>query len=279
MPCIGSRKYSKMATSQVETVNTGADKAKLAAVVALVIASVAGFYLLGKQGAVVQWAALIVGLAAAAGVFLVSESGRQFVAFAKDAWREVKKVVWPTRKETLQMTAYVFAFVVIMALFLWFTDKTLEWVLYDLILGWRKSCQPLRKSLEQKLLQALLLRQIPTCVGTLSMPTRAWKRLWSATFRSELVARVWRTSLVAFVCGSAPTRGRCLWGGRKSAVRRFRKGKSRKSSARCRKAQTSLATRSNSWWANLFVSKKVLSPTSMVRLKRSITKRAACGSP
>lgn len=128
-----------MATSQVETVNTGADKAKLAAVVALVIASVAGFYLLGKQGAVVQWGALIVGLVAAAAVFLMSESGRQFVAFAKDAWREVKKVVWPTRKETLQMTAYVFAFVVIMALFLWFTDKTLEWVLYDLILGWRKS--------------------------------------------------------------------------------------------------------------------------------------------
>lgn len=128
-----------MATSQVETVNSGADKAKLAAVVALVIASVAGFYLLSKQGPVAQWAALIVGLLVAAGVFLVSESGRQFVAFAKDAWREVKKVVWPTRKETLQMTAYVFAFVVVMALFLWFTDKTLEWVLYDLVLGWRKS--------------------------------------------------------------------------------------------------------------------------------------------
>jgi len=128
-----------MATTQVETVNTGADKAKLAAAVALVIASVAGFYLLGKQGAIVQWVALLVGLVAAVAVFLVSESGRQLVAFARDAWREVKKVVWPTRKETLQMTAYVFAFVVIMALFLWFTDKTLEWVLYDLILGWRKS--------------------------------------------------------------------------------------------------------------------------------------------
>lgn len=128
-----------MATSQVETVSTGADKAKLALVVALVIASVVGFYLLGKQGAIAQWAALIVGLVVAAGVFLMSESGRQFVAFARDAWREVKKVVWPTRKETLQMTAYVFAFVVIMALFLWMTDKTLEWVFYDLILGWRKS--------------------------------------------------------------------------------------------------------------------------------------------
>ena len=64
--------------------------------------------------------------------------GRQFIAFARDASREVKKVVWPTRKESLQMTGYVFAFVVLMALFLWFTDKTLEWVLYDLILGWRK---------------------------------------------------------------------------------------------------------------------------------------------
>ena len=127
-----------MATSQVETVSTGADKAKLAAVVALVLASVAGFYLLSKQGALVQWGVLLVGLVAAAGVFLVSEPGKQFTGFARDAWREVKKVVWPTRKETLQMTAYVFVFGGVMALFLWFTDKTLEWVLYDLILGWRK---------------------------------------------------------------------------------------------------------------------------------------------
>lgn len=127
-----------MATTQIETVTTGVDKAKLAAVVALVVAAIAGFYLLGKQGAIVQWIALLVGLAAAVAVFLTSEWGRQFIAFARDAWREVKKVVWPTRKETLQMTAYVFAFVVVMALFLWLTDKTLEWVLYDLILGWRK---------------------------------------------------------------------------------------------------------------------------------------------
>ncbi len=128
-----------MAASQVETVSSGADKAKLFAVAALVVAAVAGFYFLAKQGVYVQWSVLLVGLVAAAGVFLISEPGRQFVAFARDAWREVKKVVWPTRKETLQMTAYVFAFVVIMALFLWFTDKTLEWVFYDLILGWRKS--------------------------------------------------------------------------------------------------------------------------------------------
>ncbi|MCA0215650.1 MAG: preprotein translocase subunit SecE [Proteobacteria bacterium] len=127
-----------MATSQVETVSTGADKAKLVAAVALVIAAFVGFYLLGKQGQIAQWGALLVGLGAAVVVFATSESGKEFVAFGRDAWREVKKVVWPTRKEAIQMTAYVFAFVVVMALFLWLTDKTLEWVFYDLILGWKK---------------------------------------------------------------------------------------------------------------------------------------------
>ncbi|WP_312564903.1 preprotein translocase subunit SecE [Comamonas sp.] len=126
-----------MATSQVETVSTSADKAKLAAALLLVIASIAGFYLLSKQGAVVQWGVLVVGFVAAAAMFLVSEQGKQLLAFGKDSWKEVKKVVWPTRKETLQMTLYVFAFVVVMALFLWLTDKTLEWALYDLVLGWR----------------------------------------------------------------------------------------------------------------------------------------------
>ena len=128
-----------MASSQqVDTVNTGADKAKLAASAALVVVALAGYYLLSKQGAIAQWAALLAGLGAAVVVFLASEPGKQLVAFGRDAWREVKKVVWPSRKEAIQMTLYVFAFVVVMALFLWFTDKTLEWVFYDLILGWRK---------------------------------------------------------------------------------------------------------------------------------------------
>ena len=127
-----------MATSQVETVSTGADKAKLGVAVALVIAALAGFYLLGKQGQVAQWGALLVGLAAAFVVFMASESGKEFVAFGRDSWKEVKKVVWPTRKEAIQMTLYVIAFCAIMAIFLWLTDKTLEWVFYDLILGWKK---------------------------------------------------------------------------------------------------------------------------------------------
>ena len=127
-----------MATSQVETVSTTADKAKLAFAVLLALASLVGFYMLAKQGPIAQWGGLIGGMIAAVVVFMTSEPGKQFVAFGRDSWREVKKVVWPARKEAMQMTAYVFAFVVVMALFLWLTDKTLEWVFYDLILGWRK---------------------------------------------------------------------------------------------------------------------------------------------
>lgn len=127
-----------MATSQIQTVSTGADKAKLVAASLMVVASLAAFYLLDKQGSLIQWVALLAGLALAAGVFFVSETGKQLIAFAQDAWKEVRKVVWPARKEAIQITVYVFGFVFIMALFLWLTDKTLEWLFYDLILGWKK---------------------------------------------------------------------------------------------------------------------------------------------
>ncbi|NDP39502.1 MAG: preprotein translocase subunit SecE [Rhodoferax sp.] len=127
-----------MATTQVETVSTGADKAKLATAAVLVVAALAAYYLFSRQGPLVQWGALLLGLAAAVVVFFMSEPGKALYGFGQDAWREVKKVVWPARKEAIQMTAYVFGFVLLMALFLWLTDKTLEWLFYDLILGWKK---------------------------------------------------------------------------------------------------------------------------------------------
>ncbi len=127
-----------MATTQVQTVSTGADKAKLAVAAALVVAALAGFYLLTKQGPLVQWSVLVLALAAGVAVFFLSEPGKSLIGFGRDALREVRKVVWPTRKEATQITAYVFGFVLIMALFLWLTDKSLEWLFYDLILGWKK---------------------------------------------------------------------------------------------------------------------------------------------
>jgi len=121
----------------VETVSTGADKAKLAGAAVLLVASVVVFYYLGKQDLWVRVIALLALLGAAVALFFTSESGKQLVGFGRDSVKEVKKVVWPTRKEATQMTGYVFLFVFVMALYMWLTDKTLEWLLYDLVLGWR----------------------------------------------------------------------------------------------------------------------------------------------
>lgn len=127
-----------MATSEVQTVSAAGEKARLVMAVAFVVAGLVAYYMLAAQGPWVQWGGLLLALAAAVVVFFTSESGRELAAFGRDAVRETKKVVWPERKEALQITMYVFAFVVVMALFLWLTDKTLEWVFYDLILGWKK---------------------------------------------------------------------------------------------------------------------------------------------
>ena len=127
-----------MANPPVETVSTTAEKAKLAAAALLVIAAVVAFYVLGKQDLWLRVLSLLALMAVAVALYFTSESGKQLIAYGKDSIKEVRKVVWPSRKEAMQMTGYVFAFVVVMAVFLWVTDKTLEWVLYDLLLGWKR---------------------------------------------------------------------------------------------------------------------------------------------
>ncbi len=126
-----------MSNQPVHTVTTSADKAKVGLAVCAVIAGVVGFYLLAGQTTLIRAGALILGLVLAVAFAWTSQSGRDFVSFAGEAVRETKKVVWPTRKEAMQITGIVFGFVLIMALFLWGTDKLLEVVLYDLILRWR----------------------------------------------------------------------------------------------------------------------------------------------
>ncbi len=128
-----------MATNtQIETVQTGADKAKLAVAALLLLGGVVLFYVLARSDLWLRVGVLIVLIAAAVALFFTSESGRQLIGFGKESVKEVRKVVWPTRKEALQNTGYVFIFVFTMALFLWITDKTLEFALYDLILGWKR---------------------------------------------------------------------------------------------------------------------------------------------
>ncbi len=126
-----------MSNHPVQTVTTSADKAKLALAALAVVAGVAGFYALAGQTGLARAAALIAGLLLAIAFAWTSQLGRDFVGFARESVREAKKVVWPSRKEAMQITGIVFAFVVMMAIFLWGTDKVLEFVLYSLILGWR----------------------------------------------------------------------------------------------------------------------------------------------
>ena len=115
-----------------------ADKIKLVLAALLFFAGVAGFYYLGESAAIVRLAAIAAGAVAGVAVAWFTAPGQQFLGFAREAVTEVKKVVWPTRKESLQTAGIVFAFVVVMAAFLWVSDKTLEYLLYDLILGWKK---------------------------------------------------------------------------------------------------------------------------------------------
>ncbi len=115
-----------------------AEKIKVSLAVLLLIAGIAGFYYLSESPMVLRIASVLAGMAAAAAVAWTTEPGKQFFVFAQESVVETKKVVWPTRKESLQTTGAVFAFVVAMALFLWITDKGLEYVMYDLLLGWKK---------------------------------------------------------------------------------------------------------------------------------------------
>ena len=91
----------------VETVSTAADKAKLAAAGVLLIGSIVAFYALSNQDLWLRIVALLALIAAAVATFFFTEPGRQLVAFGRDSVREVRKVVWPTRKEAMQMTGYV----------------------------------------------------------------------------------------------------------------------------------------------------------------------------
>ena len=115
------------------------DKLKFVLALLLVAAGLAGYYLLGDQPLFFRVMSVLAGLGLGAAVAWFTSLGRRFFVFGKEAWVETRKVAWPTRKETIQTTGVVFVFVLAMAIVLWMTDKGLEWVLYDLVLGWKKS--------------------------------------------------------------------------------------------------------------------------------------------
>jgi len=110
-----------------------ADKIKIVLAVLLIAAGIVGFYYFGESPAIVRLGAVLAGFVAAAFVFWTTVPGKQFYVYAQESAVETRKVVWPTRKETVQTTAIVFVFVVIMALFLWAVDASLLWIVKKLI--------------------------------------------------------------------------------------------------------------------------------------------------
>ena len=127
-----------MSNTSIVNVTSGTDKLKLGLAVFVIIAGIVGFSVLESKLPTVARVAIFVGsLGLAALIAWTSEPGRRTVAFAHESYNEVKRVVWPTRKETLQMTGIVFAFVAVMGLFLWVLDKLVEWMLFGVLLGWK----------------------------------------------------------------------------------------------------------------------------------------------
>ena len=125
-----------MAQQTIENSEQKSSWVSLLAVVIVIVALVL-YYTLIDQGYWVRVGALLGGIALAVIIMALSADGRRFIAYSKESWLEVKKVVWPTRKESTQMTLVVFGFVVIMSLFLWLVDKLVEWLVFSIFLGWK----------------------------------------------------------------------------------------------------------------------------------------------
>jgi preprotein translocase subunit SecE len=105
----------------------GASKASLWIAIVLVLAGIAGYYVLESQSIWLRWGSVVVGLVAGAAVFFFSAAGREFQAFLGDSRNELRKVFWPSRNETWITTALVFGFAIIAGLFFWTLDLFLAW--------------------------------------------------------------------------------------------------------------------------------------------------------
>ena len=125
----GWRSVERGPQNSVITKVTMLDKIKLAAAAALVVAGVWGFYHFSDTAAVLRVLMVLGGLVAAGAVAWLSEPGKHLFAFGQEAWAEAAKVSWPTRKETLQMTGIVFAFVTVMAIILFGIDSSLAFLI------------------------------------------------------------------------------------------------------------------------------------------------------
>jgi preprotein translocase subunit SecE len=93
----------------------------------LLLAGVAGYYVLTSQPTWLRWGSVVAGFVLGATVFILSPIGRDFRQFVVDARSELRKVFWPTKQETWQTTLVVFIFAVVAGIFFWLLDLLLTW--------------------------------------------------------------------------------------------------------------------------------------------------------
>lgn len=120
--------------ANTEEKSSGLDIALVSLAAVLALAGVCAFSLLSDQTLLVRLLSLVGGLVAAVVVAWFSPSGKRFLAYGRESYDELTRVVWPTRKETLSSTGMVIAFVVVVSLFLFLVDLIIEWGLYDVLL-------------------------------------------------------------------------------------------------------------------------------------------------
>ena len=112
-------------TDKVETGASALDTVKLAAAVAILVGGVAGFYLLSSYPLAVRWVLVLASLGIGLAVALQSVQGKAFWQFVQGSRVELRKIVWPTRQETLQTTLVVFVAILAMGVFFWLLDMML----------------------------------------------------------------------------------------------------------------------------------------------------------
>lgn len=120
-------------SSNVETVSDKFDTLKLVVAIAIAIATIAGFYIFAEQSFLIRLGGLLVGVAIAVGIALQTEKGRNIWNFFQDSQTEVRKVVWPTRQETMQTTLIVILVVIVVSIILWLLDMFLGWSVRNLM--------------------------------------------------------------------------------------------------------------------------------------------------
>jgi preprotein translocase subunit SecE len=108
--------------SKADTEPTALDTVKLVLAGAIVVAGLAGYYYYAELPAVVRVVVVLVSLALAVWVGLQSAQGQTLSRFMQASRVELRKVVWPTREETIQTTIAVLIFTTVMAVFFWLLD-------------------------------------------------------------------------------------------------------------------------------------------------------------